>query len=203
MSIPSKNLLIILTLCASALGVGSVHADDDPYLRLFQVQLAIAEKGDARAMFALAEMYDNGLGTAENHEKALEWYKRAADDGHWLARKRLEEEAKVAEVAQAQDESARRAEEARARAAIEAKRAAEAAAAARQKADKESLALASAAELAKKKAEDEARTAAEHAAKLAAERKAAAARLAARRAAAKKAMEAIVKQAKSAEGVIQ
>lgn len=203
MSIFSQRLSVVAFLLASLLAAGYARAEEDAYMRLFEAQQAIAEKGDARAMFALAEMYDNGLGTAANHEKALEWYKRAADSGHWLARKRLEEEAKATAVAKAQDESARRADEARARAAAEAKRAAEAVAVARQKTDKASLAKASAAALASKKAEAEARAAAAHAEKLEAERKAAAARLAARRAAAKKAMEAIVKQAQSAEGVIQ
>ncbi len=37
-----------------------------------------AGKGQAEAMQALASMYDQGLGTARNHTKALEWYQKAA-----------------------------------------------------------------------------------------------------------------------------
>lgn len=38
-----------------------------------------AEKGQAQAMHVLGTFYDQGLGVAKNHSKALEWYLKASD----------------------------------------------------------------------------------------------------------------------------
>lgn len=176
---------------------------DDAYERLFQAQLAIAQKGDPQGMYHLGEMYENGLGTAESRAKALEWYDRAAKSGHPLAKRRLEEEQKSVQIARVRDDSEKAAVAARRKAEAEAARAAEAAELARRKADEESLRQAKAAEAAKKKAEDEARLAAERLAKAESDRSAAAKREAARRAAFKKAWEAELKRAKAAGNVFE
>jgi len=195
----------ILLLAAGLLAGSLVHAAglDDAYERLFQAQLAIAQKGDPQGMYHLGEMYENGLGTEENHEKALEWYDRAAKGGHPLAKRRLDEEQKSMQIARVRDDSEKAAEAARRRAAEEAARAAQAAEIARRKSDEESVRQAKAAEAAKNKAEEEARIAAQRLAKADAERNAAAKREAARRAAFKKAWEAEIKRAKAAGNVFE
>ena len=48
------------------------------YGNFAQVKQA-AEGADARAKFALAEMYSDGKGAAQNFAEALRWYRRAAD----------------------------------------------------------------------------------------------------------------------------
>lgn len=48
------------------------------YSNFAQVKPA-AEGADAKAKFALAEMYSDGKGTAQNFAEALRWYRRAAD----------------------------------------------------------------------------------------------------------------------------
>ena len=42
---------------------------------------ALAEKGNAEAMYNLALMYQAGFGTEENPELAYQWYRKAADAG--------------------------------------------------------------------------------------------------------------------------
>ena len=41
-----------------------------------------AEKGDARAQFALAGLYERGIGTPANQPEAIRWYQTAARNGH-------------------------------------------------------------------------------------------------------------------------
>lgn len=195
----------ILLLAASLLAgsLGQAAGLDDAYERLFRAQLAIAEKGDPQGMYHLGEMYENGLGTAEDRQKALEWYDRAAKVGHPLARRRLDEEQKSVQIARVRDDSEKMAETARRRAAEESAHAARAAELARKKADEASVRQAKAAEAAKKKAEEEARIAAERLAKAEAERSSVAKREAARRAAFRKAWEAEIKRAKAAGNVFE
>jgi len=50
---------------------------------------ADARRGDAEAQLHLAEMYENGDGTARNPAAALAWVRRAAADGHAAAETRL------------------------------------------------------------------------------------------------------------------
>ena len=42
---------------------------------------ALADKGDARAQFNLALLYENGQGLKYNAAEALLWYRKAADQG--------------------------------------------------------------------------------------------------------------------------
>ena len=48
-----------------------------------------AEQGDAEGQYFLASMYDFGKGTAENKAEAIRWYKKAAEQDHEGAKKRL------------------------------------------------------------------------------------------------------------------
>ncbi|NNM52121.1 MAG: SEL1-like repeat protein, partial [Pseudomonadales bacterium] len=41
--------------------------------------------GNARAMFSLAQMYEQGLGVEQSDKKALQWYRASADSEYWMA----------------------------------------------------------------------------------------------------------------------
>lgn len=194
----TKPILSLLFALIVGTWTSSILAAEDPYERLFQAQLAIAEKGDAQGMYYLGEMYDHGLGTKEDRTKAVQWYTKAAQQGNPLAKKRLDEEAKHSQLARVRTDSEKEAEVAKKRAAEEAQKAARAAEAARRQNNDESAKAAKAAEAAKKKAEDEAERANERLAKLELARKSAADKEATRRAAFKKAWEAEQKRAKLA-----
>lgn len=57
--------------------------------KTYRELLPLAERGNARAQFALASMYEAGDGVALNATAALRWYRRAADNGYGLAHFRL------------------------------------------------------------------------------------------------------------------
>lgn len=47
--------------------------------KAFQMFSKAAEAGDAEAMFELAKLYEKGIGTKQNMEAALTWYRKSAD----------------------------------------------------------------------------------------------------------------------------
>lgn len=49
-----------------------------------------AEQQDPDAQFSLGEMYADGIGVPRNLEKAIDWFTKAAVNGHGDARKSLE-----------------------------------------------------------------------------------------------------------------
>ena len=49
----------------------------------------LAEQGNAEAQFFLGVMYSNGFGVPQDHGKALQWYRRAAERGHESAQAKL------------------------------------------------------------------------------------------------------------------
>lgn len=52
---------------------------------LLEITRALAEKGDAGAMYGLAMMYEGGLGVTADRDAAFEWHLRAAEKGHAMA----------------------------------------------------------------------------------------------------------------------
>ena len=121
---------------------GAQAADDNETVeaKLFKVQLFLAKNGDPAGQYYLAEMYEKGLGTPQDMQQALIWYKKSAELGNpkaeeklanWdksqenarKAKERAEAEAAAAELAKVrQQEEADAAAKARARAATEATR---------------------------------------------------------------------------------
>lgn len=61
----------------------------DSYVKLFNVQLQIAKSGNPGAQYSLGQMYEQGLGTKTNLEKAYEWYEKAAKQGDVRAKHKL------------------------------------------------------------------------------------------------------------------
>jgi TPR repeat protein len=81
------RLLILLT----ALITAPVFAAElgDSYVKLFQMQVQLASGGNASAEYSLGEMYEQGLGTEEDIQKAYEWYEKAAAKGDVRAKHKL------------------------------------------------------------------------------------------------------------------
>ena len=52
------------------------------YRRAFRMLLAVSLKGNASAQFYLAYCYSNGLGVEVDNDKAVEWYRRSAEQGN-------------------------------------------------------------------------------------------------------------------------
>lgn len=48
-----------------------------------------AEQGDVDAQYMLGDFYANGEGVKQDYEKAIEWIKKAADQGHIMAKLQL------------------------------------------------------------------------------------------------------------------
>jgi len=51
----------------------------------FDSRLMKAKKGDTQAQYDIALMYDFGFGVQQDHQKAFEWYSKAATKGHVIA----------------------------------------------------------------------------------------------------------------------
>lgn len=170
--------IVLLGLVLSGVAV----AQNDPMKSLFLFQQKMADNGSAAAMMKLGEMYEQGQGTEQSFDKALEMYEKARAAGHGDAQAAI---ARVKRAQQAQSQAAseeakrarearRRAEEAkrRAEAEREAEEARKAREAARQKARQEALAKQRAEERARREAEAKARREAEARAREAAREKA-------------------------------
>lgn len=56
----------------------------------FKYQQKMANLGYAEAQYTLATMYEDGIGTKKNLDKALEWYRKAAEQGHELALQKID-----------------------------------------------------------------------------------------------------------------
>ncbi len=121
-------------------GLSGAQADesDSVETRLFKVQQFLAKSGDPAGQYYLAEMYEKGLGTPQDMQQALVWYKKSAELGNpkaeeklanWdksqenarKAKERAEAEAAAVELAkkQQQEEADAAAKAAKARAAAE------------------------------------------------------------------------------------
>lgn len=70
------SMLTALILSFSA----AVQADE-----LFDTQLTLAKQGHAEAQFKIGEMYENGIGVAQNKREARYWFTRSANQGYELA----------------------------------------------------------------------------------------------------------------------
>ncbi len=66
------------------------NADGELQTRIFDYFMGRALKGDRNAQYVVAERYETGLGTAKNIVKAHEWYVKAAEQGHELAKEKLD-----------------------------------------------------------------------------------------------------------------
>lgn len=68
---------------------GKICYDKGEYAQAFDLFLAEARKGDAEAEFWVGKCYEQGEGVNENYQSAMEWYMKAAEQGHTLAQYNL------------------------------------------------------------------------------------------------------------------
>ena len=74
-----KTLLKKMMVALLALGIGqAAWADDVPN---FKEMLQVAEQGNAVAQFNLGLMYDKGQGVRQDYAQAVQWYRKAAEQG--------------------------------------------------------------------------------------------------------------------------
>ena len=78
----------LLSLCAGAAGDSSefkkaVAAErKGDYQRAHYTFSMLAGQGDPKAQHALGRLYEHGRGVQGNAQTAMQWYRRAADQGH-------------------------------------------------------------------------------------------------------------------------
>jgi hypothetical protein len=107
----AKRLLLglMLLMCACA------YADTIGTQGLYKFYNDLASQGDPEAMYILANMYNEGRGTKQDLNKALQWYKKAAEHGITQAANKINEVAmKIRETNPAGDPRAEPAPTARA-----------------------------------------------------------------------------------------
>ena len=65
--------------------------EQEKYLEAYEIFLQISKDGDYYAQYALATMYEKGLGIDPNDEEALRWYRAAAEQDYLFAQIALAE----------------------------------------------------------------------------------------------------------------
>ncbi len=74
-------LMLALPAGAATIGDGVAAYSLQQYQRAHKIWLELAEAGNERAQFRLAELYELGFGVEQDSAKAAHWYLRAADGG--------------------------------------------------------------------------------------------------------------------------
>ena len=89
-------VLIMTAPCMVRAGYeeGYQAANKGAYATAFKEFRNAAENGDARAQYSLAVMYNDGIGIRKNPEEAMAWFRRAAANGHPLAKEILKRKIK-------------------------------------------------------------------------------------------------------------
>jgi len=73
---------------------GYKAANKGAYETAFKEFKAAAEKGDARAQYSLAVMYNDGIGVRKTPDEAMNWFRKAAANGHPVAKEILKRKKK-------------------------------------------------------------------------------------------------------------
>ena len=74
-------LMLALPAGAATFGDGVAAYSLQQYQRAHKIWLELAEAGNERAQFRLAELYELGFGVEQDSAKAAHWYLRAAEGG--------------------------------------------------------------------------------------------------------------------------
>jgi hypothetical protein len=82
---------VFASLFLFLLGPQLSFAADDMWDGVFTYQKKMADYGNAEAQHKLGEMYEEGHGTPQDFDKALEWYRKAAAQGYAPASKKVEQ----------------------------------------------------------------------------------------------------------------
>ena len=82
----ARTLIFICALLTAPIYAAEL---DESYVKLFQMQVQIANGGNASAQYSLGEMYEQGLGTEVDMQKAYQLYEKAAANGDVRAKHKL------------------------------------------------------------------------------------------------------------------
>ena len=87
-----KKILSLFLLLFTLIGVSSADFSDglDAYnagdhKTALQEWLALAEEGDMRAQYNVGWMNAYGIGTLQDYEEAVNWYRKSGDQGFVLS----------------------------------------------------------------------------------------------------------------------
>ena len=89
-------LLLALLFAGSAFGQQS----DDLQARTFKYFMTRANNGDKNAQFIVGNRYAAGLGVKRDLDEAYIWYAKAAEQGHEVAKEKLERRNRAAREAE-------------------------------------------------------------------------------------------------------
>jgi len=84
-----KILLITVGLACFTTSAVAEDQLDEVSQSLFKAQLEQAKQGSVQGQYYVGEMYEQGLGTPQNMDKAREWYKKSAAQGFGAAKNKL------------------------------------------------------------------------------------------------------------------
>jgi len=84
-SIGAVLFSINITASASNYNDGFIAAESGNYQSALQKWGPLAEQGHAIAQFNLALLYHSGSGISLDEQKAVEWYKKSAQNGYYKA----------------------------------------------------------------------------------------------------------------------
>ena len=85
MSIGVVLATLSLSVNASNYNEGFIAAESGNYKSALQEWGPLAEKGHAVAQFNLAMLYHSGSGISLDEKKAVEWYRKSAQNGYYKA----------------------------------------------------------------------------------------------------------------------
>ncbi|MEE8482509.1 MAG: hypothetical protein V3S12_04075 [Acidiferrobacterales bacterium] len=88
----ARILILLLTLVTMPLFAADLS---DSYAKLFQMQVQLAQSGNASALYSLGEMHEQGMGTPVNIEDAFKWYEKAAVKGDMRAKHKMASRASI------------------------------------------------------------------------------------------------------------
>jgi len=86
-----RRLAILLPLLLFFALPAPAAEGEDPYVKLFKALEGMAANGDPQAEYGLGQMYENGIGTKTDLDRAHVLYLRSAAKGNALAQRRLYE----------------------------------------------------------------------------------------------------------------
>ncbi len=82
----SRMLVLLISLTAMPLFAADLG---DSYVKLFQVQVQLAQSGNASALYSLGKMHEQGMGTPVDLDQAYKWYEKAASKGDMRAKHKM------------------------------------------------------------------------------------------------------------------
>jgi|GEM_PF-4289085 len=80
---------LVLAMGVFSSNVAYAFNTSDISAGVFRFQIKLAEQGNPEAQYKVGEMYEQGKGVPKDMDKAKEWFKKAAKQGHRKANYKL------------------------------------------------------------------------------------------------------------------